>query len=102
MHHSTPASATKDAIDLSDEVWSLEHIATYLNQSVKAVRRLVAQPEFPNPLFCQHRNRRWLRQLVVEHLKEMSSGAVHTPYQTPLDVDYVPRSISLKEKRAVA
>ena len=60
-------------ICLDDEVWTLAHISIYMRISINGAKKLVADSEFPQPIYNSSRNRRWLSREVKEFI------AMHRP-----------------------
>ena len=90
-----------NVVDLTDEVWGLQHIALYTGaKSLRPVRALVRKPGFPKPLMSQCRNRCWLRIAVVTALEKLSEPEVHTNNVVLMDVNFEPRSITMKGKQS--
>jgi hypothetical protein len=89
-------------IDLTDEVWTLQHIAKHVKLSLKGARVLVSHPDFPKPLLCQQRNRRWLKSAVMRHLALISEGAFLSNHPVHIDASYEPRSIMFKGRKSAA
>jgi hypothetical protein len=105
MNHSSSALTAEvgalGPINLSDEVWGVEHIALYLKQDKRSLYPVINAEGFPLPLTNQKRNRRWLASAVRAYFVERQRGAVHPKLQSVPNTSYEPISIHTK-KRNVA
>jgi hypothetical protein len=89
-------------ISIFDPVWSIEHIALFMRQPAKSMYELVKSPGFPEPLFSQKRNRRWLAEDVKSFLAARSKNTNRSaqPVMSIQPVsNYVPSSYSFREKK---
>lgn len=87
----------KDFICLSDQVWSILHIAMHLGVKESSVLRIVNQPGFPNPIVNTRRNRRWLANDVIVYFTKKSSGELSQLASAQPNPVYQPKSISFRK-----
>jgi predicted DNA-binding transcriptional regulator AlpA len=102
MNSVDPQMSQAPDYDLEDEVWTLNHIAKYLDQKPRALYGLVKEVGFPRPLSNTLRNRRWLKALVLKYLAERSVSRVHDLSAVSLSPEYEPKSIHFKKGVRVA
>lgn len=91
-------------ISIFDPVWTIEHIALYMRQPAKSMYELVKTPGFPEQLFSQKRNRRWLAEDVKSFLAARSknvSRSLQSVQSVQQVSNYVPSSYSFREKKGV-
>ena len=92
-----PALRVKDFISLSDQVWSILHIAMHLGVKESSVLRIVNEPGFPNPIVNTRRNRRWLANDVIDYFTKKSSGELSQSAYAQPNPAYEPKSISFRK-----
>lgn len=94
-------SAQQSLSPISQSVWGLEDIASYVGASKAATRALVLHPKFPRPLANQSRSRRWLAVEVCDFFLQLSRGEISAAPKAVPNVNYVPKSIHVRQLKAV-
>jgi hypothetical protein len=64
----------EDPVSFDDPVWTILHIALYLDVHPDSVLSVVNSYGFPTPLVNQRRNRRWLAADVKRFFEKRSQG----------------------------
>lgn len=75
-------------VELTDPVWTVEHLALALRQGERATRTLVTEPAFPAGFRLNDAptaRRYWLRQQVLDHFASLSVAPAtrRTPARRP-------------------
>jgi len=103
MNHasSTPAafSSVPGPINLTDEVWGIEHICLFMKQEKRSLYPVVNAEGFPHPLTNQMRNRRWLATSVRAFFAGLPGCVVHPKLKSVPNNSYEPSNIVTKKKR---
>lgn len=93
------------AVDCSAEVWTIQHIATYLHLDEKSTYRIVSDSDFPNPIANRKRNRRWIASDVREFFAYQSKAPKRMKkIQNPIiEIEsFEPTSYTVRKKKDVA
>ena len=103
MNHASSAYAafsnTSGPINLSDEVWGIEHICLFMKQEKRSLYPVVNAEGFPHPLTNQMRNRRWLAASVRAFFAELPGCVVRPKLTSVPQHSYEPSTIVTKKKR---
>ena len=68
--------------DLSDEVWTIDHIAAYMRMRPSAAYARIRQAGFPEPFTGNCRHRRWLAVEVRAHFASAQPRTAPSPART--------------------
>jgi hypothetical protein len=96
-----PGTFKNNIYAVAQEVWGLEDIASFLNISLAAARRLVNEPRFPGPIANQSRNRRWFADEVKVFLRARSRGEVAPLAKAAPNSNYIPKTIRTRPLKVV-
>ena len=86
----------KDPVSFQDPVWTILHIALYLDVHPDSVLGLVNSNGFPIPLVNQRRNRRWLAVDVKRFLEKRSKGELPPRTHYQINKSQEPKTIRIK------
>jgi hypothetical protein len=86
-------------INLTDEVWGIEHICLFMKQEKRSLYPVVNAEGFPQPLTNQMRNRRWLATSVRAFFAGLPGWVVHPKLKSVPNHSYEPSNIVTKKKR---
>lgn len=67
------------ARNLADEVWEIQHIATFLQIRSSAANRYAAHPEFPVAFMGNRHYRRWYADEIKDFFRKTRSRADQSP-----------------------
>jgi hypothetical protein len=103
MNHASSTHAAFNCasgpINLTDEVWGIEHICLFMKQEKRSLYPVVNAEGFPHPLTNQMRNRRWLATSVRAFFAGLPGCVVHPKLKSVPNHSYEPSTIVTKKKR---
>jgi hypothetical protein len=103
MNHASSTHAAlsnvSGPINLTDEVWGMEHICLFMKQEKRSLYPVVNAEGFPHPLTNQMRNRRWLAASVRAFFAGLPGCVVRPKFTSVPQHSYEPSTIVTKKKR---